>query len=488
MRAHRKVGVQLGNAIEVRSLAVTYQNNEKRAVDDISFSIKDGEVVLFAGASASGKSTSMQAICGFVPHIIPANVTGEIFIYGKMLQSPIDIARHIGMVQQEPDSQFCTETVEEEVAFGPENFQFSRDAIEEAVASSLDAVGASHLRFRKLSTLSGGEKQKVAIASVLATKPKILILDEPTASLDCESVSDVLCAIRSLRDKRSLTLIIVEHRLSGFLNLATRLVAMKDGKIVADCEKGSAQFRKYENDSVAPMRFSKIKCKKNIVLSVMDISCRLGGAQILDGVSFDIRAGSIVALMGRNGAGKTTLLRTICGLERLQSGKMIILGKTYTTKNPPKPWEIARDVGLVFQNPAHQLFENTIGNEIFFAPRNFGLDLSCAEKTIKEFEDRERVKRQSHPSGLSFGQKRRLNISSVSSYKPSLLLLDEPFVGQDRQNAEALVRMLLDLRSIGRTIVVVTHEPSFARSFCTHEITLSSGKASVRELGGENEA
>ena len=466
------------NVIDVRSLTVFY--GEKKGIDDVNLSIDEGEIVLVGGESGCGKSTLMNAICGFIPHIMPARVNGEIYIEGKKINSPVEVARIVGMVQQEPDSQFCTETVEEEIAFGPENFNFERKEIENAINESLSAVNAKHLRKRKLVELSGGEKQKVSIASMLAVKPRVLILDEPTASLDQKSIKEVLDAIRNLREDRKITLIIVEHRLERFFEISTRLILMENGKIFLDCKKGSLEYDRFKKDTNKDFEFRINQSRKEYgdrnVISVRNLTFKYGNRRILDCVNLDIKEGSIVGLLGNNGTGKTTFLRLLCGLENIQEGSITIFGNRYDSKNLPKVWMIARVLGLVFQNPTHQIFENSIEKEILFASKNFCLDLTNALKTVEEYEKKEGVRRDRHPNRLSFGQKRRLNILSVSSYQPRVLLLDEPLAGQDTKNVLLICEVLQRLHENGVTILIVTHEPSFARSFCTHTYTFKDGK------------
>ncbi|MEM2899190.1 MAG: ATP-binding cassette domain-containing protein [Thermoplasmata archaeon] len=461
--------------IDVRSLTVFY--DEKKGIEDVSLTIKEGEIVLVFGPSGCGKSTLMNALCGFIPYIIPARINGEIYIESKKFETPVEVARIVGMVQQEADSQFCTETVEEEIAFGPENFNFDRKEIENTIKESLNAVNAKHLRKRKLSELSGGEKQKVAIASMLALRPKVLILDEPTASLDQSAIKEVLDTIRNLRENRKITLIIVEHRIERFFDVAERFILMENGKIVLDCKKGSVEYKKLRDDKKEGFRIKEDrKCGDRNVISVRNLTFRYGDRKVLDDVNLDIKEGSIVGLLGNNGTGKTTFLRLLCGLEKIQEGSITIFGNRYDKNNLAKPWIIARSLGLVFQNPSEQIFENSIEREILFGARNFGLDISHAMKMVEDYENKEGVRRDRHPNRLSFGQKRRLNISSVYSYQPRVLLLDEPFAGQDSKNVSLICDDLERLNKECVTILIVTHEPLFARTFCTHVYTFKDGK------------
>ena len=462
--------------LDVRDLYVRYENRSKPAVDGLSLHVDLGEFVLLMGDSASGKSTAMQAVCGFIPDIIPAEKRGEVRIGGRMYEDAVAVSGVACMVQQDPETQFCTETVEEEVAFGPENMNMPGVDIRRAVDESLASVGASHLVDRKLSTLSGGEKQKVAIASMLSVRPQLLILDEPTSNLDPRSVSEVVGVIDALRRRKEMTIIVVEHRPDGFRNMASRLMVMDMGRLVLDCGRDDPVFaeriRAVEMTPSAPM---SQKGDKSVV-SVKGLSYGVDGAKILDDVTFDLQDRAVVALMGENGAGKTTLLRHLMGLLAPQSGSIDVLGHLQGKDERTEPWTLGRDIGFVFQNPNHQVFERTVEKEMLFASENYGTSKDEALKAIQDFEASEKVRKFVHPHCLSFGQKRRVNIRSASSHGPRLILMDEPFSGQDEKNAKAIRGMVASLQRMGKTVVVVTHDVQFAKTCCTDVIFLKAGR------------
>ena len=228
--------------LDVQGLSVRYENRSRPAVDGLTFRVEPGEFVLLMGGSASGKSTAMQAICGFIPEIIHAVRDGTVKVDGHVFEDATSASKVVCMVQQDPETQFCTETVEDEVAFGPENFNMPRGSVRAAVDDALASVGASHLLDRRLSTLSGGEKQKVAIASMLSVGPKLLILDEPTSNLDPRSMGDVVTAIDSLRRDRKMTIVVIEHRPGQFTDLASRAMTMERGRLVVDRRRGEPGF------------------------------------------------------------------------------------------------------------------------------------------------------------------------------------------------------------------------------------------------------
>lgn len=462
--------------LEVHDLRVRYLNRSKPAVSGLTMSVGLGEFVLLMGGSASGKSTAMQTVCGFIPEITPAEVSGRVAIDGKVYDDATEASNVVSMVQQDPETQFCTETVEDEIAFGPENFNIPSGEIRRTVDSSLASVRGTHLLERRLSTLSGGEKQKVAIASMLAMKPKLLILDEPTSNLDPKAVSEIVDVVDGLRRRKEMSIIVVEHRPESFMGIASRAIMMEMGRLVEDRRRGEDGFM----GMVAPaVGLSLAEVGRRAGPSVVDVrrlDFGIGGAHILRDVNLTVHEGAVVALMGENGSGKTTLLKHIAGLIPPQSGEIEVLGHVTRAGAKAEPWSLGRDVGFVFQNPNHQIFEKTVEREIRFATENYGAEPGEAAEAVDEFEASEGVRRFVHPHCLSFGQKRRVNIRSASSHGPRLLLLDEPFAGQDSRNANSIRKVLTDLHARGKTIIVVTHDPRFARSFCTDALFLKNGR------------
>lgn len=461
--------------LDVEGLYVRYENRSKPAVDGLTFHIDRGEFVLLLGGSASGKSTAMQALCGFIPEIIHAEKRGTVRIDGHVFEDATSASNAACMVQQDPETQFCTETVEDEVAFGPENFNTPREGIRAAVDEALAGVSASHLLSRRLSTLSGGEKQKVAIASMLAVRPKLLILDEPTSNLDPRAVREVVTAVDSLRRDRDMTIVVVEHRPGQFVDLASRMMIMDKGRLVLD-EKRPAQGLGDITPQTSPGMPRPTRPDDGAVaVSVKGVGFSIGGCKILDNVSFDVRERSIVALMGENGAGKTTLLRHLIGLTRPQSGRITVFKHSFGAGSHVEPWTLGKEVGFVFQNPNHQIFEKTVEREILFASENYASPEEDAIRAVEEFETSEGVRKFVHPHCLSFGQKRRVNIRSASSHGPRLILMDEPFAGQDAGNATMITEMLFGLQKAGKTIVIVTHDIPFAKECCTDVVSMKKG-------------
>ncbi len=475
MRSESNDGVAV---VEVRGLDVKYPSREQYSIKDISFSIDKGEFVWLAGDSASGKSTLMNCLCGFIPNIIPAEVNGTIIVNTKKDLNTLQLARHISMVHQDPESQFCTECVEDEIAFGLENRRVSRRKINKRIETTLKDLNCSELRHRKLHTLSGGEKQKVAIASMLVLNPRVLILDEPTSNLDPVSMEEVLKAIKNVRRKsKELTLILAEHRIGGLVDHVDRVLRLQNGKLKEDIEKFQRLGRKERREfSVYFYPKYKREIKQSCsVLKIEKLNYTVDDKNILDGINIEIYKGEIIALMGRNGSGKTTLIKHISGLLEVQEGNIKVFNKNMNSYKEIPPWKLGKYIGYVFQNPNHQIFENTVKTEMMFGPKNFGKGAKTAIRRLKDITKEKGINEDTHPHNLSFGQKRRLNIYSSSLHGPEIIIIDEPFSGQDHKNALLMADIMNRFWLSGKTLIIVTHSLDFAKKFCTRALVLSKG-------------
>ncbi len=466
--------------IHVKDLSVKYPSRNEYSIKDISFKIQKGDFVWVSGDSASGKSTLLNCISGFIPHIIPAEVKGDILFDEKKNLNPRKLARKVGMVHQDPESQFCTEDVEDEIAFGLENFKVPREKIDDKITSVLEKLNCTELRDRKLHTLSGGEKQKIAIASMLVLNPSVLILDEPTANLDDVSMEEVLDAVRQIRKtNEDITLILAEHRIEELLDHVDSMIKLNGGEITNDIDDFKSIDKERRNkiiDYSYPDYNRDKEYKDRSVVNIKGLNYSIDEEKILENIDVDIKKGEIITLMGRNGSGKTTLIKHISGMIEVQDGKIKVFDDIITNKNKVAPYELGKNIGYVFQNPNHQIFENTIKAEMMFGPDNFDIGRPNAEKNLKKIKKEEDVEEDTHPHTLSFGQKRRLNIYSSSNHEPQLIIIDEPFSGQDHKNALHMASILNDLWKKGKTLIIVTHDLDFARRFCTRALVMKEGK------------
>ena len=466
--------------LDVKGLGVKYPSRDRYSIKDISFSIDKGDFVWIAGDSASGKSTLLNCISGFIPHIIPADIEGKILFDGEEKPSARDLARDVCMVHQDPEAQFCTEIVEDEIAFGLENFKVPRKEIDRKIDSTLKQLNCSGLRFRKLHTLSGGEKQKIAIASMLVLDPSVLILDEPTANLDALSMEEVLDAVKQVRkENKDLTILLAEHRISELLDHVDSMVKLNEGEISKNVDDFHT-FDKEKKEELIDYSYPAYKreevSKKRSVISIDGLCYSVDGEEILKDINADIKQGEIIALMGRNGSGKTTLIKHISGMFEVQEGKIRVLDKVMNRKNKIPPYKLGENIGFVFQNPNHQIFENTIKAEMMFGPKNFEKGKVDAEKNLEKMTKEEDLGEKTHPHTLSFGQKRRLNVYSSSNHEPEIIMIDEPFSGQDHKNALTIADILDDFWKDGRTLIIVTHDLDFAKRFCTRALVMKEGK------------
>lgn len=469
-------------AVVVQNVSFSYAGSTDFILKDINLTIRSGEFVTITGSSGCGKSTLALALAGFIPHSVAGNLTGNIHIKGMNTRnySPARLAGGVGLVQQDPEAGLCTLKVRDEVAFGPENLCLSSEDIQERIYWALDAVNCRHLINREVHSLSGGEKQRIAIAAILAMQPSVLILDEPTANLDPIGMREVLQVIEKLRREKNMTIIIIEHRLKQLLPLTDRLIVMEKGQIVIDNTPEKINFSaNYPTYTNRIKNLIKENETINPLLQVDNLSFGYGQEVILNNISFKLSAGEVVAIMGDNGSGKTSLLMSILGINKISAGKVFIKGNDITNK---KVAYRAKELGLVFQNPNHQIFEHTVFKEAHLPSRLLcpqEASRSNTEEFLKNFELFEY--RDDLPFILSLGEKKRLTLVSVLAYHPSILILDEPLVGQDEYRISLFWEKVALHAERGGGTLMVCHEPNFVEAFCDRIIFLKDGNILVNE-------
>ncbi len=474
-----------GAVISVRNLNFAFNGGSSRALRNVNLDVFPGEFVVIAGPSGCGKSTLSMAMAGHIPHVIEGRMSGDVCIDGVNTRqlALCDIAVKVSLCQQDSEAQFCTLTVRDEVSFGPENVALPVEEVLRRLDTSLASLDCSHLKESEIFHISGGEQQRVAIASMLAMDPDVLILDEPTSSLDPDAALEVWLAIEKLRTERGMTIIVIEHKLNRLLPLANRLVVMADGEIVLDGppEKIHGQYLELLRQR-RPLRVSRQQSWPEPVvrnsIRVRDLKFAYGEKEILRGVSLNADSGEFIGIVGANGSGKTTFLNCLTGLNHPSSGEVEVAGVDVTRTRIST---IARKVGFVFQNPNHQLFENTVVDEVAFACKNFGID---GDNAVRQVMDEYGIAgyAHSHPLKLSHGEKRRLNLCSVLPHDPSVILLDEPFIGQDFVNTEQIVSDLLRLKRAGKTIVMVSHDMDVVFKYCDRVVLFDAGRILVDDV------
>jgi len=450
-----------------------YTSGVSPTLVDINLRVDAGECVLLSGISGSGKSTLGLALACLLEGRFPGQSKGFVYLDGDDIThaSPEKASAVVALVQQNPDLNFATQRVEEELAFALENSCLPPEIIRGRVDRILEQFNLGPLRQHPLRILSEGQKQRVAIAAACVTEPRVLFLDEPTSSLDPEGLQDLLALLQQLNSEQGMTLMIAEHNARHFLPLSPRVVYLEKGSIVdtlSESFTGSRSLPVIKSSSFSEMEIS---------VSVRDLVVKRGETLALEGISFDIRTGEVVALMGPNGSGKSSLLLALLGLIPAHSGRIALHGQPVHRRNT---FDLARQTGLVFQNPDHQLFTDTVWDEVLFASRNFGRT-TTNERQAEEGVSQAGLEglRDQHPYCLSFGQKRRLNVLASTSHGIRLLLLDEPFVGQDAKSARWLMETSHNLSRSGVTVIMVLHDPELALKCCHRLLFLHAGDLDI---------
>ncbi|MHA1638038.1 MAG: ABC transporter ATP-binding protein [Candidatus Thorarchaeota archaeon] len=455
--------------LEGRNICFSY-DGATQILDDIQLDLKPGELIVITGPTGSGKSTLAKYLAGFIPRTIRGTLSGRLSIDGtdtSTLSMP-EFARKVALVQQDVESQLCTLRVADEIAFGPENFMVEQDMIQEIVTTSLNSVGADHLANRPTHALSGGEKQRIVIAAMLACRPDYLILDEPTASLDPKGVQLLSKILLSLKE-RGLGIICIEHRLTSILPIADRVLRITDGRI-SPYDINEAQQENWSDGT----HYQGIIGSP--ILSADSVKFTYSGSDdwAVKNTSLTCHQGEIIALMGDNGSGKSTLIGLLGGLFRPSHGQIFLEDIPIDTISKE---QIASEVALVFQNPNHQIFERTVWAEQNLILSVLGINDEAntvkSEKTLKTanlFDQKD-----NNPFSLSHGQKRRLNVCSVTVHNPNILLFDEPFIGQDTRGRRFITQKINDIAQKGGMVIVVTHDTSYALNHCSRLVFMDRG-------------
>jgi energy-coupling factor transport system ATP-binding protein len=471
-------------SVEARGWGWRFASRLDWAVSDASFRIEPGERVLLLGASGAGKSTLLHALAGVLGGDDEGESRGELTIDG---QPAARAAGRAGLVLQDPDSQAILARVGDDVAFGAENLGITRDEIWARVQESLDAVGLDVPLDRSTSALSGGQKQRLALAGVLAMRPGLILLDEPTANLDPDGVREVRDAVARVAERTGATLIVVEHRIDVWLPLVHRVIVLG-----ADDAEGGVRGRPGGTGVLAdgspdrvlgalgttlaaggvwvpgiPPRHPAppVLAPGPVVLEARDVVVgRVKGVPVAGPLRLDVRAGEVLGITGANGAGKSTLALTLAGLLPAAGGRVDASRDLADgLQRDPLQWTsraLLTRIGTVFQEPEHQLLATTVRGELEIGPRSLGLPDDEIARRVDDLLVRLRLDRlaAANPYTLSGGEKRRLTVAATLATRPRVIVLDEPTFGQDAVTWAELVEIIAELRDEGTAVVVVTHD------------------------------
>ncbi len=507
------------------------------ALQELTFDVREGETILVLGPSGSGKSTLTLCLDGLIPHLIEGDYTGEVVVAGLVAGgTPVRLlTQEAGLVFQDPESQFCTLTVEDEVAFGPENLGWPVERIESVIDQALAMMGLEGFRRRRLSGLSGGEKQRVALAAVLAMGPRILVLDEPSANLDPGATAELFMVLKELSRARRHTIVIIEHKLDEIIDwVDSVLVLGSDGRLVYRGDPSVAFYeRAADLDELGVWKPQTVELVRALShegwqvpgrpldvdgtvsalvdtpgfldrlreggltngreravsgLSARPIMRARGlsfsypdGHPALTDVSLEIAGGSLLAVLGVNGAGKTTLASLLSGVLRAPRGSVFLDGEDVAGLSAQS---LSSRVGHVFQNPEHQFVTDTVWGELAFSlvpragHRKAGRLSPEQRAQVDAWLDRLDLLRlaEANPFTLSQGQKRRLSVAAMLVRGQEVLILDEPTLGQDELQAARLMAMMAELQHEGKTVIMVTHDMRLVSEHADSLVVLGEGR------------
>lgn len=482
------------SAIGFEHVTFTYPGGTRRVLADVSVNIPEGSFVLVVGPTGGGKSTLLRAVNGLVPHFTGGTYAGRVLVAGRSTTShaPRDLADVVAFVPQDPDASFVLDRVEDELAYAMENLGVDAGTMRRRVEEILDALDLEALRDRSVRSLSGGEKQRVAIAASLTPGAKVLILDEPTSQLDPQGAEDVLAALARLVHDHGYTVLAAEHRLERVVGFAD-LVCGVPGDGSVDLGPPQDVFGRLElGPPVAhlarPLGWDRIPLtvrdarrlaldsqvslpapptaapavKGPILLEASRVEADYGSRVVLKSIDLALHAGEIVALMGRNGSGKTTLLRSLAGVHALSAGHVTLSGTA------PVP---GVDVALVPQSPDSILFRERVDDEIAVAPRTDEHRVAALMENlgIEDLAGR-------HPRDLSAGQRALVAIAAMSATGARVLLMDEPTRGLDVAGKARLVAFARSFVSENGAICIATHDVELAAELADRVVMLAKGE------------
>ncbi len=514
--------------VEVRGVTYTHWNQTDPTLREISLEIRRGTLNVLVGPSGSGKSTLCDLFNGVIPHLHGGKLEGDVFVEGANTREVKvnELAQRVGRVFQDPEIMFATLYVADEIAFGPENLRFSVPRIQEIVDKLLNQTDLLPYRGNLVWNLSGGQIQKLGLATVLAMEPQLIVLDEPTSNLDPGATRQVHELVQALC-QAGVTVLLVTRELDEFLAQADQLIVMEQGRVIAAGPPGGVLLERGEylieslgvwlpetsEVGIGLMRRGLLPAE-SVPITVPDTirmlanhrilpenpaggspelpdpdtgrECLIsadtlryrypGGGEALKGVSLDIHAQEWLMIVGRNGAGKSTLARLLVGLMQPAAGELRLFGRR---AQEWKVQELANEIALVFQNPEHQFLTDSVAEEIGYSLLAQGIT-DPAEKTRRLEEMLALLGLENvadvHPFALSAGLKRRLGVATMLVGDPKVLLVDEPTYGQDKAMTHTLMSLMQDIRARGVGIVMITHDMRLVQEYAERVMVMSDGQ------------
>ena len=459
--------------IKFENVNVTMQG--KRILSDINLEIQDGEFVLICGESGCGKTTLTKLINGLIPHFVKdVSVDGTITVCGKnVAEMPMyEIAELVGSVFQNPRTQFFYTNSNAEMAFGLENRGVEPEYIRKRIKNTINELDIEKLEDRDVFSMSGGEKQLLAFASVYAMNPQIYVLDEPSANLDIAAMEKLSERMKVIKEKGH-TVVVAEHRLAWIQKFADRIIYMKEGRIeqefTSDEFKALSDLKRKQMGlrSIVPEQIQIPEITGNsedAVLQICNLSCKRKKQMIFQNISLSARAGDIIGITGKNGAGKSTFCNCLCGLLKPKGGEILYQGKKLSEKARIKLF------GMVMQEVNHQLFSDSVKNECLLANEE------ASEQEIRELLEKFDLEEYAeyHPMILSGGQRQRLAICQAVMGEKKLLIFDEPTSGLDFRHMCQVEKLMKQLSEEKYIIIVVTHDYEFLNRACKRYIRINS--------------